>query len=362
MDASALSSVAAGSGIGTYVRNLLSGLVDLPDLGLTVNALITPEVALDDRIGRRPIHRRVRKRARGEVIEHAMRLPLDVVRRRASGEVFHSPGFHAPWGVRGPWVQTLHDVVPLVVDEPDVAALKERWGRFGPRYRTADAVIAISRHAADEGVRLLGLDPARLHVAHHGVDPRFRPDDGPPAEPPYLLVVGEYSRRKGFPEAFAAIGALADAGYPHSLKVVGKIHDWGREELSARRAAAARPDRIELLGFVPDLAAVYRRATALLMTSRYEGFGFPVVEAMACGLPVVSFANTALTEVVGDGGILVPDGDVAAMVKALRSLLDSPAAAGEWRQRGLARAADLTWAKSAAIHADVYRLVARAAG
>jgi glycosyltransferase involved in cell wall biosynthesis len=307
IDASALSSVAARSGIGTYVRNLLASLAADPVPSLTVNALVTPGVALPPGIGRRPIHRWIKSRARAEVIEHAMKVPLDARRWRRPGEVFHNPGFHAPWGIQGPWVQTLLDLIPLAVDEPDLEPLRRRWQRFGPRYRDADAVIAISRHAADEGIRLLGLDPNRLHVIHLGVNPIFSPGsrlDSPDLaagrnrtarEPPYLLVVAEYSRRKGFAEAFAVISALADAGYPHTLKVAGQVHDFARPDLERLRTGAGRPDRIEILGFVADLPALYRQAATMLVTSRYEGFGLPAVEAMACGIPVVAFANSSLT-------------------------------------------------------------------
>lgn len=360
IDSSALSSVAAHSGIGTYVRNLLAALAAAPDLKISVSALAEPQVVLPPGVERRTIHRRCKRRARAEVVEHAIRLPWDDRLRRAAGEVFHEPGFHAPWGVRRPKVQTLLDVIPLVLDEPDLAVLRQRWRRFGPRYREADAVIAISRYTADEGIRLLGLDPERVFVAPLGVDPVFHPDGAhePGAGPPYLLVVSEYSRRKGFPEAFAVLDAVADAGYPHRLKVVGRIHDHARHELFQLRMSSRHPERIELLGHVPDLAAAYRGATAVLMTTRYEGFGLPAVEAMASGTPVVAFANTAVSEVVGGGGVLVADGDVPAMVAAVRRVLDDPAAREELAQRGLARAAGFTWTAAAAIHADVYRLVA----
>jgi glycosyltransferase involved in cell wall biosynthesis len=364
IDASALSSVAAKSGIGTYVRNLLASLAADPGPSLTVNALVTADVTLDPRIGRRPIHRRIKSRARAEVIEHAMRVPVDARRWRRPGEVFHNPGFHAPWGIQSPWVQTLLDLIPLAVDEPDLLALRRRWQRFGPRYRDADAVIAISRHAADEGIRLLGLDPKRIEVIHLGVDPIFTPGAAAlaPGEAPYLLVVAEYSRRKGFDQAFAVISALADAGYPHVLKVAGQVHDFARPELTRLQAGAGRPERIEILGFVGDLPALYRQAAAMLVTSRYEGFGLPAVEAMACGVPVVAFANSSLTEVVTGGGLLVADGDVDAMLKAVRSLLDSTDAAQEWGGKGLQRAAEFTWTGCAARHADVYRSVAEQRG
>jgi glycosyltransferase involved in cell wall biosynthesis len=365
VDASALSSVAARSGIGTYVRNLLAALAPLTSGtgSLTVNALVTRGVSLDPRIGRRPIRRLVTSRARVEVLEHAARVPVEVRRWRGPGEVFHNPSFHAPWGVRSPWVQTLLDVIPLAVDEPDLEPLRKRWRRFGPRYRAADAVIAISRYAADEGVRLLGLDPERVHVAHLGVDPCFSPSPVPAVtDPPYLLVVSEYSRRKGFPEAFAVISALADAGFPHVLKVSGRVHDFAREEVTRLRAEAGRPERIEILGFVDDLPSLYRAASVVLVTSRYEGFGLPALEAMASGVPVVAFANSALREVVDGGGWLVEDGDVAAMVGAVRLVLAHPDLAREWSEKGLQRAAQFTWAESAARHAEVYRSVAEARG
>ncbi len=88
-------------------------------------------------------------------------------------------------------------------------------------------------------------------------------------------------------------------------------------QIRAVVAASPRPDRVEVAGYVDDLAATYRRATALVMTSRCEGFGLPTLEAMACGTPVVSFSNSSLREVVGDGGVLVEDGDIAGMVDAL---------------------------------------------
>ncbi|MGH9125516.1 MAG: glycosyltransferase family 4 protein [Acidimicrobiales bacterium] len=364
IDASTLSSVGAKSGIGTYVRNLLASLASPPagcDFRLSVNALVTPGVALGDGVGRRTIHRFVHQHARVEVIEHATTVPFDVLRWRRHGEVFHSPGFHAPPAIRGPWVQTLHDLIPIVLDDPDLLALRRRWQRFGPRYRKADAVVAVSRHAADEGIRLLHLDPQRVHVAHHGVDPQFRPappGSRPDDDPPFLLVVSEFSQRKGFDHAFAVISALADAGYPHRLKVAGQVHDFARQKLDGLRAAAGRPERIDLLGFVDDLPRLYQRASVVLVTSRYEGFGLPALEAMASVVPVIAYDNTAMTEVVTSGGILIPDGDVTAMTAAARRLLDDPEEAEEWRARGLVQAAKFTWADSAARHAEAYRAAA----
>jgi glycosyltransferase involved in cell wall biosynthesis len=320
-------------------------------------ALGQADVALPAGVRTVPLHRRA-QRPRAQLMEHSVRLPVDLWRWRPAGSVVHIPTFHAPPAVRPPRVQTLHDVIPLVFDAPDLAALRARWKRFAPRYRSASAVIAISQHAATEGIRTLGLDPDRVHVARHGVDPLFRPSSGGPADPPYLLVVGEFSRRKGFAEAFGVMDALADRGYPHRLLVAGRVHPGAAQDVAALRAAARHPQRIELLDFVPDLVSLYQGATGFLMTSRYEGFGLPVLEAMASGTPVVAFANSAVTEVVGAGGQLVPDGDVEAMASAVQRILDNPNLAAEWRECGLGHVAPFTWDRSAEIHAEVYRTVA----
>ena len=304
-----------------------------------------------------------------EVIEHAIKLPIDARRWRGRGEVFHSPGFHAPWGIPSPWVQTLLDLIPLAVDEPELEPLRKRWQRFGPRYRDADAVIAISRHAADEGIRLLGLDPKRIHVAHLGVDPMFSPAPCTTTRAtvrirPYLLVVAEYSRRKGFAEAFAVIGALADAGYPHTLKVAGQVHDFARAELRpAPGGAAGTRNASRLLGYVADLPALYRRASARADHQPLRGLRLAGRRGHGLWGPRGGFRQHRPHRGRAGGGLLVADGDVDAMVKAVRTLLDNPDAADEWRQKGLERAARSSPGRSrAARHAEVYRSVAERRG
>jgi glycosyltransferase involved in cell wall biosynthesis len=324
---------------------------------VSVRALATAHVPLPEGIDRVAI-RRALTQGRPAVWEHEVRRSMDLL--RSDADIFHNPNPHAPAVRRGPWVQTLHDVIPLVFDDPVLATVRHRWRRFGPRYLKADVIIAISRHAADEGIRLLNLDPHKVEVIYHGVSPEFRPAEEPPeADPPYLLVVSEFSARKGFAEAFAVIGDLANAGYPHRLRVAGPVPPWVRADLNRLLAAASRPDRVDSMGFVPDLAALYQGATALLVPSRYEGFGLPALEAMACGTPVVAFANSSISEVVADGGVLVRDGDVEAMRDAVRSILESPSRRTELRQQALARATAFRWDDSARRHAEIYRSVAK---
>jgi glycosyltransferase involved in cell wall biosynthesis len=119
--------------------------------------------------------------------------------------------------------------------------------------------------------------------------------------------------------------------------------------------AGDRPDRVEALGYVEDLPALYQGASALLVTSRAEGFGLPAAEAMACGTPVVAFANTSLVEIVGEGGILVPDGDVASMVKAVDPLLRNERAWDDACARARERGRRFDWDRTVTEHAEVFR-------
>jgi glycosyltransferase involved in cell wall biosynthesis len=352
VDGRALGGDAAFSGVGTYARELLSGLARCDDL--QVAALASAQAPLPPGVARTRVQRVWSERRRA-VAEHAVRTPVDLRLHRY--DVFHNPLFYAPAAVPGRWVQTLFDVIPLVLDDPDLVHLRRWWRRFGPRYRRADAVVAISRHAADEGIRLLDLDPRRVHVVPLGVSPVFHPG-GERDDPPFLLAVSQFGRRKGFEHAIAVVDALADAGYPHVLRIAGVVPPSLRPTFDELLGAARHPDRVEVLGYVEDLAALYRRASVFVLPSRYEGFGLPALEAMASGTPVVSFSNSSLTEVVGEGGVLVDDGDTEALVKAVRSVIDSPALAEELTAAGLEWAARFTWDACATATADVYRSVA----
>ncbi len=349
VDASSLGDDSAYRGIGTYVRQLLGGLARRPELSVT--ALCRPGTALPEGVRALPAWRAAP--ARWRRAQHELLLPADLV--RAHAELLHSPALDPPWRCRTRWVQTLHDVIPLAFADPALAAERRRWRRHAERYRRADAVIAVSRHTAAVGIEALQLDPGRVEVIPHGVDARFVPPrDAQPEARHDLLMVGEYSRRKGYPEAFALVGALAELGYRERLRVAGRIAPWVEPVVSRVRAQAPAPERIKLLGFTDDLVGEYQRARVLVMSSRYEGFGLPVLEAMACGTPVVAFDNSSLTEVVGDAGVLVPDGDVAALTRAARAVLDDEQRWRELSERGLERAARFSWDESVRAHAELF--------
>jgi alpha-1,3-rhamnosyl/mannosyltransferase len=195
-----------------------------------------------------------------------------------------------------------------------------------------------------------------------GVDARFQPSPNRHGtDLPTVLYVGEYGPHKGFAEAFAAAGLIAEAGFPHRLEMVGFLAPWYEPIVRELHAASPQPERIRLLGYVDDVVDAYQRADALIVTSRYEGFCLPALEAMACGTPVVAFNNSAISETVAGGGMLVPDGDVKALVAALATILADEVAWKDASELGIKHARGFTWERCARDHAEVLRAVATGA-
>jgi glycosyltransferase involved in cell wall biosynthesis len=358
VDAWHLSGFSSGRGIGTFIRELLPRLADDP--GLEVIGLAPRATSLPAGVRHWPIGRAAPDRLAQR--EHDLRLPFDLSRaaKGVDADVVLSPGDNPPRHSPRPWVQVLHDLTPLVLADPGYRTTAKRWRRIGPRLCGAVAVVTDSHNTARDAVRLLEVDPRRVHVAPLGVSDGFRPpEERCPTEPPTIAYVGEYGPNKGFTEAFAVSSAIAESGLRHRLAMVGFLAPWHEPVVRALLASAPRPDRVDLLGYVEDIVELYQRADALIVTSRYEGFCLPAVEAMACGTPVVAFANSAITEAVNGGGVLVPDGDVEAMVAELRALLTDDLAWHETSARGLDHVHGFSWDSCARVHAEVLRTAAR---
>jgi glycosyltransferase involved in cell wall biosynthesis len=274
----------------------------------------------------------------------ASAIPRALLARRALAGVdaAHYPLTIPAPSVRRPSAITLHDVLHLDLPTlvPGSRRLFRRWA-YDRAARRAARVIVPSAFVRERAVARLGLDERRVRVVPHGVDHAvFRPDGGP--REPFVLYPARPWPHKNHARLFEAFALVRRERPELELVLTGGGHE-------------VLPDApgVRSLGSVPvgELAALYRRASALVFPSRYEGFGSPVLEAMASGCPVAASAIPAIEEVAAGAAELFSPGsaeEIAAGI--LAALSDAPALAA----RGLERAQALTWERTAALHDDVY--------
>jgi glycosyltransferase involved in cell wall biosynthesis len=354
IDAYSLSEGSELRGIGTFLREIIAGLAAEPTFELT--ALATRAAQLPVGVQRLamgpPGHPRVR------AMRHDLRLPRLI--RRSHVDVFYSPALSPPRRCNVPWLQTLHDLTPLVFDDPALAGERRRWLGLAPRLRRADAVVCDSNSSARQGIELLGLDPRKVHVAHLGVSSDFKPGPAKSApRVPYLLIVGTWGPHKGFREAIAAVDAVAEAGLPHRLLVAGYQSTDTLRRIKEDTAKVRHGDRVHVLNHVPDIVDLYRGADAVLVPSHAEGFGLPALEALACGTPVVAADATSLPEVVGDAGLLLPAGDVDAWREGVVALLRDERRRADLSKRGPRHAAAYSWQATVSRYVELIRSMVR---
>jgi glycosyltransferase involved in cell wall biosynthesis len=258
-------------------------------------------------------------------------------------DVLHCPTHRAPVRSRVPLVVTLHDIA--VLRHPE---LFNRWTREYSRVvlprvaRAARRVIAASEFTRLELLSTLGLPEEKVRVIPHAVGPPFVAD-GAAADGDYVLTVGTLEPRKNLERL---VDGFRRSGLNGSRLLVAGMRGWGGVEVAG--------ERVEQLGFVPDdeLARLYRGARCLAYLSAYEGFGLPLLEAMACGAPVVAAAAGSAPEVTGGAAVLVDPDDPDAIAAGLAEAVERR---DELRARGLERARAFSWEAVARATVDVYR-------
>lgn len=268
--------------------------------------------------------------------------------RRDHPDVTFIPSHVLPFGLALPSVVTIHDVGHRHL--PKTYTRRARWYlEATTRYaaRRANRLIAVSQSTADDLTRFYGVPGGRIAVVHSGVDPRFRPQS-PQAvadvtrrlqlDEPYFVYVGRNHPRKNLPLLRRAFGAARRAGLPAQLVLAGPGHD-----------PASSEDGIVVLHYVPpdDLPALYAGAIAMVLPSRFEGFGFPALEAMRCGTAVIASNAGALPEIVGSAGVLLSPDDPGAWSQAMLELAHDPDLQRRLIAAGMTRSARFTWEAAA---------------
>jgi glycosyltransferase involved in cell wall biosynthesis len=293
-------------------------------------------------------------------------LPVEVLAHRPTPDLLHSLDHVAPaWG---PWrsVVTLHDLAFLLYPQTHTPASRAYYAASGESARRAARVIAVSQRTASDAVRLLGVDPARMRVVHEAAAPSFtsRGEEefdkvahrlGLQTGRAYVLFVGTLEPRKNLPllfDAFARMRRQIDA----QLLIVGG-RGWLDEPIFAAHARSGVGEAARFLGVLgeDDLAVLYSHAGVFALPSLYEGFGLPVLEAMACGAPVVCSNAGPLPEIAADAAVLLPPDDATVWAEALLEVLTDARRADNLRIKGFARAAAFSWQRTAQATREVYR-------
>lgn len=327
----------------------------------------------------------------------------------------HDPGFTAPpglaversrWNTRSPWRRILWEqtclaarsrtlnlihglafAAPIASSCPTVVTVHDlSFLRFPSAFRTANRsylssitaastrraarVIAVSDSTRQDVINLIGVPAERVIVVPNGVNPEFSPADpgdvadfrqraGLPAR--YILFLGTLEPRKNLVrlvEAYALLRSRDPANAAPAVPplVIAGAKGWFYQEIFARVTDLGLGDHVVFPGFVPaeDLPWWYRGAALFVYPSLFEGFGLPVLEAMACGAPTITSLASSLPEVAGDGAILVDPEDVRQLADAMIRVLTTPSLAAQLRAAGLRQAARFSWERTATATCEVY--------
>ena len=265
-------------------------------------------------------------------------------------------------------VVTLHDVVPYLYPHTSTWLdwlIYHAWLPLALRW--VDAIITDSAASRTDILRFLPVQEERVSVIPLATHPRYHPVDPSYCqavlnhygiETPYILFVGSLEARKNLPRLLEAYALLLQALPGWKLVLVG-ARKWKASPIFAAVERLRLEPHVVFTGFVAeeDLPALYTGASLFAFPSLYEGFGLPVLEAMACGTPVVTSHSSALPEVAGDAALLVDPADATAMATAMQLILAEPGLASEMRARGLQQASLFSWERTARETLAVYEHV-----
>jgi glycosyltransferase involved in cell wall biosynthesis len=352
LDVRCLQGPSARRGIGTYARGLTRAL---SQAGFEYSALVDEELGPVDLPPAVTTIHRVRRRSHGRFAGYEDTVALRADLARIQPALYHALTLSLPSSSPCPVAVTVHDLIPWAFGG---------WRMLGERFRhqvarrllpRAEMIFAVSQSTRADLLRLGGVEAERIRVVYEGVDPVFKPRDGAAERNhrrwdlagPYLLFAGALDVRKDPRGLLRAWRTATAGGAAVELVVAGE----------PGRQAPAEMGGARLLGHVSteEMVDLLSDARCLLFPSLYEGFGLPVLEAMACGCPVAAYRNSSLPEVAGDAGVLVSNGDAEALGQAAAELVLNPKRRAELVRKGLAQARRFSWTKTAAQTIEGYR-------
>jgi len=363
------------AGIGRYTRNLMRAVAE-QDTGNCYTLFVAGGWGHGDGLGDWPDNFRVRSVPVTDrllnILWQRLRIPLPIQMVTGRLDLFHSPDFVLPFVGKTPALLTVHDLSFLRVPQYFVPGFRDYLEEAVSRgVSRAQHILADSESTLRDLVELMGVSREKISIVYPGVEHRFsriedaqilaRVSDHYSLPNRFVLGLSTLQPRKNFEgliEAFRIL--LAGASERQELAdlhlvICGGL-GWMWEKLEGRIAQHGLGDRIHFAGFVPDedLPALYSLATVFAFPSWYEGFGLPVLEAMACGTPVVAANNSSLPEVVGEGGLMVDAADPEELATALERLIADQDLREKLVAAGKAHAARYTWQEAATCLLSVY--------
>lgn len=359
------SALTQGGGIGRYTRELVHALVatDGASSYRLFSAKPPPILPVPDPLpaGPRVTHCPAPLGERWLYrLWYRLRLPLPVQLVTGTLDLFHSPDFVLPpVGGGVPTLLTVHDLSFVHYPEVFPPVLVAYLNRVVPwSVGRATHILADSRATRDDLISIWGVPPEKITILYSGVHARFRPVTDEAAatavraryglgEEPYVLAVGTIQPRKNYQMLIRAFRPVAEA-LPHNLTIAGG-KGWLYDDMLAEAARQGLQERVRFIGFVDDadLPALYSGADLFVFPSLYEGFGLPLLEAMACGTPVLTSNASSLPEVAGETAVQLSPHDQAAWTNGMLSLLTDPQAQARLATAGLARVEQFTWQQAA---------------
>lgn len=358
-------------GIGSYIRELIDAIARRPE-SERYRFLVYLGPFDRDALPSLPSHFEVAdEEAPGYSISELTGFAWRIFRDRL--DLFHATHYVLPPLPKTRAVVTIHDIIHLLYPQflPNRAA--HLYARFMIRraLQRADRIITVSYNSRRDLADYYGIPAARTEVIYNGVSARFRPDvpeadvrrvcEKHGLERPYLLFLGGEKPHKNVQNVVRAFGeARRRREIPHSLVLAGPMpRNPGR--LEALVSGLDLAPAIRRTGVVTDedLPALYSGADALLYPTLYEGFGLPVIEAMACGIPVLTSSTSALQEIAGGYAYLVDPMDVDAIARGIVTLATDEKVRADYAALGLKRALDFSWDKAAEKTLEVYESALR---